>query len=153
MGNSFFMAERFNEILERVGGEDLFDLEEDGSLRVTVHNGMAIEAFNLEVEFPDDDNILITTRTFLAAEKWNYAYIMALFDSLNKIIKYGTFFIDIENIISFSVHCKFDVVSALDNPFDFVFCGCVTFGKYTESIFKALSGSNVFCVSMTTSKK
>ena len=46
-------------------------MEEDGSLRVTVHTGRSIEAFRLEVEFPDDDSVLITTRTFLAAEELN----------------------------------------------------------------------------------
>ena len=51
---------------------------------------------------------------------------MALFDSLNKIIKVWAFFIDGENVISLSVQCKFDLVSALENPFDFVFGGCET---------------------------
>ena len=149
MENTFYRAEKFSKILERVAGEDLFDIEEDGSLKTTVHTGKTIEAFRLKVEFPDDndrliDSVLITTRAFLGVEKHNYDRLMSLLESINEVIKYGSFFVDEDNCISFSTECEFDLVSSLDNPFDVVFCGCETFEKYTESILKVLSGSTVF---------
>jgi hypothetical protein len=147
MENTFYKAEKFNEILEKVAGESLFGIEEDGSLNTTVHTGKTIEAFTMKVEFPDN-SILITTRAFLKAKERNYDRVKALLESINKDIKYGVFFLDKKNILSFSVKSDFDLISSLDNPFDFVFYGCETFEKYTESILKVLSGSTVFYMSV-----
>lgn len=147
MENAFYLAEKFSKILEKVAGEDLFDMQEDGSLKTTVHTGRTIETFSLKVEFPDD-SVLITTRTFLGVEECNYDRVKTLLESLNEVIKYGVFFVDEDNIISFSVKCEFRLLSSLDNPFDLVFCGCETIEKYTESILKVLSGSMVFCMTM-----
>ena len=74
MENTFYKAEKFNEILEKVAGESLFGIEEDGSLNTTVHTGETIEAFTMKVEFPDN-SILITTRAFLKAKERNYLFI------------------------------------------------------------------------------
>ncbi len=148
MENAFYMAERFNKILERVAGEELFDIEEGGTLTTTVHTGRTVEAFRLNVEF-HDDNVLLTTYSFLGVEERNFDRVNTLLKSINEVVKYGVFFVNEDNVIAFSAKCRLDLIFSMDNPFDFVFCGCETFEKYTESIFRVLSGSTVFCLTIS----
>jgi len=106
MKNNFYLAEKFSEMLEKAAGENFFDIGEDASLRTTVHTGKTIEAFQLSIEFPDD-SVLVTTRAFLRVKQNNYFRVKALLESINKVIMRGNFFIDAENIVSFSVKCDF----------------------------------------------
>ncbi len=148
MENAFYMADRFNKILERVAGKSLFDIEEDGTITTTVHTGRTVEAFRLYVEFHDDDNVVITTCSFLGVEEQYFDRIKTLLKSINEVVKYGVFFVNEDIVIAFSAKCGLDLISSMDNPFDFVFCGCETFERYTESIFKVLSGSTIFCLTI-----
>ena len=91
MENSIYLAERFNRILERVAGEELFDIEEDGSLKTTVHTGRTIEAFGLRVDFPNG-SVLVTTHVFLAVEEHNYQRVKTLLESINGQVKGGAYF-------------------------------------------------------------
>ena len=145
MENSIYLAERFNRILERVAGEELFDIEEDGSLKTTVHTGRTIEAFGLRVDFPNG-SVLVTTHVFLAVEEHNYQRVKTLLESINALGVNGVFFINEDNIISFATKCEFDELVEIDNPFDIVFRGCETFEMFTDSILKALSGTNTFYI-------
>lgn len=145
MENSFFTAEEFDRIISKAAGNnELFEIKDDGSLETIVHTNEAIAAFNLKVEFPDN-NVLVTTHVFLGVKKHNYDRVKSLLDSINEVVKYGTFYVTKDSIIAFSTECRFDLFSSLDNPFDFVFCGCKTFVKYAESILKVLSGDKVYC--------
>ena len=145
MENTFYLAEKFNRILERVAGEDLFDIEEDGSLKTMVHTGKTIEALGLKVDFPDG-SVLVTSRTFLTIEEHNCKRLAALLKSINALEINGVFFIDEDNAISFATKCEFDELIELDNPFEVVFRGCEAFEMFTDSILKALSGTNTFYI-------
>ena len=142
--NTYYQAERFIEIIEKAGGEDLFT-NKDGILSNTVHTGRTIEAFDLKIEFPHD-TVLITTSSFLAVEH-NYERVKALLESINDLGLNGIFFISEDNNISFSTICEFDDLLEADNPFDIVFSGCEAFEMYTGAILKALSGAAVFYLS------
>ena len=143
--NAYYQAERFIEIIEKAGGEDLFT-NKDGILSNTVHTGRTIEAFDLKIEFPHD-TVLITTSPFLAVEEHNYERVKALLESINDLGLNGIFFISEDNIISFSTRFEFDDLIEAENPFDIVFSGCEAFEMYTDAILKALSGGNVFYIS------
>ncbi len=141
--SKYYQAEKLLEIIEEASGAtDLFD-NRDGILSTTVHTGRTIEAFYLKIEFPRN-SVLITTNSFLGVEERNYNRINIMLKSINSLLKNGSFFIDEHNILSFSTRCKFRDFLSVENPFDIIFSGSETFEKFTESILKALSGTNVF---------
>lgn len=136
---------KFNEILENVSGEELFDDNGDGSLSTTVHTGGTLEAFRLNVEFTQK-SIIIATSAFLAVEGYNMKPVSALLASINEYEKSGTFCIDDKNLITYAIMFNFNVFAALDNPFDFIFYGCEKFEMNTRMILKALAGEVVLCM-------
>ena len=144
--NAYYPAERFLEIIESASGEDgLFDNDE-GVLSTTVHTGRAIEAFKLKIEFPHG-SVLITASSFLGVEEQNYDRVRALLESINDLGYNGIFFIDENNIISFSTRCEFDDLISIGNPFDIVFSGCEAFGLFEGAILRTLAGANIFYIS------
>lgn len=143
--NANYPAQRFLEIIEKASGEDDLFNDEDGTLSTTVHTGRTIEAFKLKIEFPND-TVLITTSPFLGVDVQNYDRVRALLESLNDLRINGIFFIDEDNIISFSTRCEFDELIETENPFDIVFSGCEAFGMFERSILKTLAGDTVFYI-------
>ncbi len=143
--NAYHSAEKFLEIIEEASGEaNLFD-NNDGTLSAIVNTARSITTFKLKVEFPHD-YVLITTSPYLGVEKQNYNQVRTLFESINDRRHNGMFFIDKDNIISFSIRCRLDDLTSVENPFDIVFYGCETFNAYEKSILKALSGSNTYYI-------
>ena len=123
---------KFMEILEKVGVEDWFDENEDGSFSTIVHTGRIIEAFKIKI-IVNSHIVKITTETFLAAGDRKREYVQPLFDSINKICKRGKFFVSEKNILSFFTSITLDELEILSRPFDTVFCGCDLFERYQDS--------------------
>ncbi len=140
--NSSYSAERFLEIFEKVDADSFFELQDDGKMEVTVHTGCILESFGISIEFPHE-TVLITTRAALCVEDQYFDQMRVLLESINENISMGLFFIDEDNIISFSVRCEFELLERLDNPFDLLFYGTELFERYTKSILKVLTGENV----------
>ena len=134
-------------ILKKKELDDYFTEKEDGTFDVTVHTGRMIEAFVILASIKGDI-VTFITETFLCADSKNYTFIKNLLDSINGICKKGSFFINMENKISFKIRIKLDEMEKLENPCDAVFYGCETFEKYQESILKALTGQHIFCWKM-----
>ena len=141
--NAYYPAERFLEIIENASGEDSLFSNKGGVLSATVHTGRTIEAFDLKIEFPYG-SVLITASSFLGVNEKNYDCVRALLESINDLIQAGIFFIDEDNIISFSTRCELDDLISVDNPFDIVFSGCEAFGMFEKAILKSLTGTNIF---------
>lgn len=136
---------KFSKILEKVFGEELFDDNGDGSLSTTVHTGGTMEAFSLNVEFTQK-SIIIATSAFLAVEGFNMEQVSTLLTSINEYEESGTFCINDENLITYSIMINYNDFAALDNPFDFIFFGCEKFKINTRMILKALAGEVVLCM-------
>ena len=141
--NSSYSVERFLGIFEKAGADSFFDLQDDGNMEVTVHTGCILESFGISIEFPHE-TVLITTRAALCIEDQYFDQMRVLLESINENISMGLFFVDEDNIISFSVRCEFELIERLDNPFDIVFYGTELLERYAQSILKVLTGENVF---------
>ena len=136
-------TQRFGSILKKVNAEGLFEECANGSLEAYAHNGRTIDTFRIVIEFPHD-SVLVTTRTGLGVEESSFERVKILLESINEIIPDGIFFIDEDNIVSFAARCGFAKLEELENPFDFIFYGGDTIGKYTEPILRVLLGSQIF---------
>ncbi len=143
--NGFYPVERFLEIIENASGEDDLFFNKDGILSATVHTGRTIEAFDLKIEFPHG-SVLITASSFLGVKEQNYNRVRVLLESINDLEQDGIFFINEDNIISFSTRCELDDLISVGNPFDIVFSGCEAFGMYEDSILKSLIGTDIFYI-------
>ncbi len=141
--NSSYSAERFLEIFEKAVADSFFDLQDDGNMEVTVHTDRILESIRINVEFPHE-TVLITSHAPLCVEEQAFDRMRVLLESINENISMGLFFIDEENIISFSVRCEFELIERLDNPFDIVLLGPELFEQYAKSILKVLIGDSVF---------
>ena len=138
---------RFINILKKGDLEDFITENEDGTFEATVHTGEKIETFKLKVSFDQDVVTFITEASVCAKE--HYENIKNLLDSINDNCKYGSFFINPKNIISFKMRITLDELEQLENPFRVFFCGCMTFEKYQGSILKALIGQIVFYINIS----
>ena len=141
--NSSYSAERFLGIFEKIDADSFFELQDDGKMEVTVHTGCILESFGISIEFPHE-TVLITTRAALCVEDLYFDQMRVLLESINENISMGLFFVDEDNIISFSVRCEFELIERLDNPFDIVLLGPELFEQYAKSILKVLIGESVF---------
>ena len=141
--NLSYSAERFLEIFEKAGRTSFFELQDDGKMEVTVHTGCILESLGISIEFPHE-SVLITTRAALCVEEQCFDQMRVLLESINENISMGLFFIDENNIISFSVRCELELIERLDNPFDILFLGTELFEHYAKSILKVLTGESVF---------